>query len=160
MLQGLFGKIMGWIIIIVTLALAPQVNTANALITGHASVANMTGMTAVGAFGAPLIILGELVLGGAFAIAGAKGRMGGTTAADMLKVIGAVIIAIVGLTFMATIMTYVETLIDVSSGFARTIYAIIPLILYVGLIIQAGWTGINTYRGKGGKGKKAAAYGY
>lgn len=158
MISSLFPRIMGYIVIVITLALAPSISTANASITGHASVANMTGMATVGAFGAPLIILGLLVAGGAFAIAGTTGRLTASTQ-DLLKTVGSVIVVIVALTFMPTIMDYVEDLIDVAGGgFAQVIYAIIPLVLYLGVVAGAGWQTYKTY--KGGSKKKSAAAGY
>src|SRR3972149_5137542 len=147
MLTGLFGRIMGYIVIVITLALAPSISTANLDIVNHVSVANMTGMSVVGDFGAPLIILGLLVAGGAFAIAGSKGKLTANTS-DLLKVVGAVIVVIVALTFMPTIMDYVEDLIDVAGGgFAQVIYAIIPLVLYLGVIVNAGWQTVETLKG-------------
>jgi hypothetical protein len=157
MLSSLFPRIMGYIVIIITLALAPSIATANTSIVNHASVANMTGMTVVGGFGAPLIILGLLVAGGAFAITGARGKLS-AGAGDLLKVVGSVIVVIVALTFMPTIMTYVEQLIDVAGGgFAQVIYAIIPLMLYLGVIVGAGWQTIKTIRG-GRRSRRAMGY--
>lgn len=146
MLTGLFGKIMGFIMIVVTLALSPSIVTSNVAITGHASVANMTGMTVLGSFGAPLIILGLLVSGGVFAVSGIKGHQQNASAGDLLKVVGSVIVAIVALTFMTTIMTYTEILIDTcGGGFAEVIYAIIPLMIYVGIITATGWQTAKAY---------------
>lgn len=151
MLTGLFGKIMGYIVIIVTLALAPSIVTTNAAITAHANVSSnvLIGMSVVSAFGAPLIILGLLTTGGVFAVAGARGHLGGATAKDLLTVVGATIVAIVALTFMSTICTYVATLMGsypIGTEFARTIFAIIPLIIYIGIIVTSGWTVVKTYR--------------
>lgn len=151
MLTGLFGKIMGFIVIVVTLALAPSIVTANAAVAAHANVTSgvLTGMSVVAAFGAPLIILGLLVSGGVFAVAGMKGQLGGATAKDLLTVVGSVITAIVALTFMSTICTYVATLMGyytLGTEFARTIFAIIPLIIYIGIIVGSGWSVARTYK--------------
>ena len=146
MLTNLFGKIMGFIVIVVTLALAPSIVTSNVAITGHANVSSMIGMSTVGAFGAPLIILGLLTAGGIFVVAGVRGTKT-ASAKDLLSVVGSTIVAIVALTFMATIMTYCQTLIDASTGFAVTIYSIIPLIIYIGIIAATGWNTAKTYRG-------------
>lgn len=146
MLGNLFGKIMGFILIIVTLALSPSIVTTNVAISGHASVANMTGMAVLSTFGAPLIIFGLLIAGGIFAVVGVKGGMN-ASAGDLMKVVGEVIVAIVSLTFMATIMTYVELLIDVAGGgFAQVIYSIIPIVLYIGIITMTGWGTVSAYR--------------
>jgi hypothetical protein len=162
MLQGLFAKIMGFVVIIITLALAPSINTANATIEAQ-NLTNLIGMTVVSDFGAPLIILGLLVSGGAFALAGMQGKLTGATMSDLFKVIGSVILVIVALTFMDTIIDYTNTLIGSppETGFALVIYGIIPLIIYVGVIATAGWASVSTYRRlKGGSRRTATATGF
>ncbi len=109
-------------------------------------------MSVVTEFGAPLIVLGLLVVGGIFAWKGT----GGQNMGDLMKTIGLVIVAIVGLTFMSDIVDYTNDLIDASTGFAVTLYGIIPLLIYLGIIAAVGWTGYSAYRG-GRKSKKAAA---
>ena len=152
-------KILGFLVIIITLALAPTINTANAAITGHANVSAMIGMVAIGAFGAPLIVLGLLVSGGIFAVAGTKGVLGGASISDLMSVIGSVIVLIVVITMFESVMTYTGTLYDASTGFAQTIYSIIPIVIYIGIIAMAGWTQARTYRRmRGGRKSKAANY--
>lgn len=161
---NLFGKIMGFLVIIITLALAPSIQTANATVLANTGVANssLTGMLVIGGFGAPLIILGLLASGGIFALAGAKGQLGGATGRDLMAVVGSVIVAIVALTFMDSICTYTTTLVVAAVGtFGATLYAIIPLLVYLGIIAGVGWTQVSSYRRlkKGGK-KTAVAAGY
>lgn len=147
-LKDLFPKVMGFIVIIVTLALAPTINTANATIVA-ANLTNLTGMSAVSAFGAPLIILGLLFSGGLFAVAGAKGQLAGASMKDMLSVIGSVVIIIVALSLFGgttSVISYTNTLIAASSGFAVTVYGIIPLLIYIGIIAAAGYTQARVYR--------------
>lgn len=163
-LQSLFAKIMGFVVIIVTLALAPSIATANTAITGWtgtAPTANITqfmGMSVVGSFGAPLIILGLLIGGGLFAVAGVRGKMGAVGMKDMMAVVGSVIVVIVCLSLFTSILDYTHTLIGSGTGFAETIYAIIPLLIYIGIIAAAGWVTVSTYRKtrKGGKKSRAA----
>ena len=151
-MQALFSKIMGFLVIIITLALAPSINTANTTVaTGN--LTNLIGMSVVTDFGAPLIVLGLLVVGGVFIWKGTQGAGMG----QLMGTIGLVIVAIVGLTFMADIVDYTNTLIAASSGFAVTLYGIIPLIVYLGIIASVGWTGYRAYKGGGKKGKKGAA---
>jgi hypothetical protein len=150
-MQGLFSKIMGFLVIIITLALAPSINTANATVAA-ANLTNLIGMDVVTDFGAPLIVLGLLVVGGIFVWKGT----GGASMAELFKTISLVIVAIVALTFMEDIVTYTNTLIAASSGFAVTLYGIIPLLVYLGIIAAVGFTGKSAYSG-GKKGKKAAA---
>ena len=150
-------KILGFLVIIITLALAPTINTANAAIVAHDNVSVMIGMTAIGGFGAPLIVLGLLVSGGIFAVAGTKGVLGGASISDLLGVVGSVVVLIVVLTMFDSVMTYTGTLYDASTGFAQTIYSIIPIIIYIGIIAMAGWTQVRTYRRARGRRKSKAA---
>ena len=145
-MRVLFGRIMGFVMIIVTLALAPTIATSNAAIEA-ANLTNLTGMTAVSAFGAPLIIIGLLFGGGFFAVAGVKGKMKGASMADMFSVIGSVVLVIVSLSLFTTVITYVNTLIGVSAvGFGDVVYGIIPLMIYIGVIAAAGYTQARAYR--------------
>ena len=152
---------MGFLVIIITLALGPTINTANAAIAAHDNVSIMIGMSAMTSFGAPLIILGLLTAGGLFALAGVRGQMAGASIADLLGVVGSVVVVIVGLTFLDSIMDYTWILVAASSGFAVTIYEMIPLLVYIAIIAAAGWT---TYKGissvRRGKKSKKSAVGY
>lgn len=150
-MQLLFSKIMGFLVIIITLALAPTINTANATVAA-ANLTNLIGMDVVTDFGAPLIVLGLLVVGGMFVWKGTQGA----SMRELLSTISLVIVAIVGLTFMEDIVDYTNTLIAASSGFAITLYGIIPLMVYLGVIAAVGWTGYRAYKGSK-KGKKSAA---
>ena len=157
-MKDIMPKILGFLVIIITLALAPTINTANATIVAG-NLTNLIGMTAISAFGAPLIILGLLVSGGIFAVAGTKGILGGASVSDLLSVVGSVVVLIVVLTMFDSVMTYTGTLYDASSGFARVIYSIIPIIIYIGIIAMAGWTQVRAYRrARGGRKSKAANY--
>lgn len=157
-LGSLFGKIMGFLVIIITLALAPSIVSANTLVATHDNVTAMLGMGVVSGFGAPLIILGLLTIGGIFALAGVKGQLANAGMKDLFTVIGAVIVVIVLLTLMPNVMDYTAELIEASTGFAVTIYSIIPLLIYLGIVAGAGWAGVSTYRKtrKGGKRSRAA----
>ena len=145
-MKVLFGRIMGFVMIIITLALAPTIKTANDAIEA-ANLTDLTGMTAVSAFGAPLIIIGLLFGGGLFAVAEVKGKMKGASMADMFSVIGSVVLVIVSLSLFTTVITYVNTLIGVSAvGFGDVVYGIIPLMIYIGVIAAAGYTQARAYR--------------
>ncbi len=164
MLTGLIPKIFGFLVIVVTLAMAPSINTANAVIVAD-NLTNLIGMSVLAGFGAPLIIIGLLVSGGFFAVAGIRGQMQGASMRDMFNVIGSVVIAIVALTFMDTIIDYVNALIGATTGFALVLYGIIPLVTYLGIIAGVAWTSVSAYRSGKGKGRgsrKGAhrAYGY
>ncbi len=82
------------------------------------------------------MIMGLLVSGGFFGVTAAKGK--NTTVSDMLQVIGAVIITIVSLAmFSGSVIGYIDALITAATGFAKTAYGILPIILYVGIIAGA-----------------------
>ncbi len=157
-MTALFGKVMGFIVIIVTLALAPSINTANTAVMAL-NTTNLTGLSTIGDFGAPLIVLGLLTSGGLLALAGIKGKLAASGMSDMFSVIGSVVIVIISLNLMQNVVTYTNTLIAASSGFAITIYGIIPLMIYIGIIAVSGW---GAYKGakamKGGR-KSSAGYG-
>ena len=155
-MKDIMPKILGFLVIIITLALAPTINTANATIAAG-NLTNLIGMTAISAFGAPLIILGLLVSGGIFAVAGQKGVLGGASVSDLLTVVGSVVVLIVVLTMFDSVMTYTGTLYDASTGFAQTIYSIIPIVIYIGIIAMAGWTQTRAYRRARGRRKSKSA---
>lgn len=146
------GRIFGFLGIIVTLALAPSIGTANATVAAD-NLTNLIGMSAIVQFGAPLIVLSLLAISGLFA----AGKLAAGSMQDLLKIISAVIVAIVGLTFMDQIVDYVNTLIGATaSGFEDTIYGIIPLVIYVFIVGSIGYGAYKSYKG-GKKDKKAAA---
>ena len=147
---NLLPKILGWLTIIITLALAPSINTANvaviAAITTNAS--SFIGMSVITTFGAPLMILALLFTGGMLA----AGKVGDGSVRDMMGVIGAVIVTIVALTMFVSVITYVRLLVNNSTGFAVVIYGIIPIILYLGVIAGAGViTAVKSFSGKKSK---------
>ena len=149
-MKDLFGRIMGFVMIIITLALAPTIATSNATIEA-ANLTNLPGMTAISAFGAPLIMIGLLFGGGFFAVAGVKGKMAGASMADLFSIIGSVVLVIVSLSLFATVITYVNTLIGSEPvGFGGVVYGIVPLMIYIGIIAAAAYTQVRAYR----RGKK------
>lgn len=155
-MSNLMSKILGFLTIIITLALAPAINTANGVVAAD-NLTNCIGMSAIVTFGAPLIILGLLAMGGLFAWKGTSGGM-----KEILGVVGAVIVAIIALTFMSSIITYTNALIT-SSGtgsFGAVIYGMIPLLIYVVIIGSIGYGAYAAYKGGGRKSKKAAVGGF
>ena len=156
-MKELMPKILGFLVIIITLALAPTINTANAAVVAHANLSNMIGMSAISGFGAPLIILGLLVSGGIFAVGGTRGALAGAKISDLMGVIGSVVVLIVVLTMFESVMDYVTTLATGVTGFAFTIYTLIPIILYIGIIAMAGWTQVKAYRSARGRRKSSSA---
>lgn len=163
-MKNVLGKvvpsIMGWLVVVITLALAPTIETYNGYVTGNVSGATnssyMIGMTAVDDFGGFLMIMALLVMGGLFAVGGMRNK--NYTVGDMLSVIGAVIVSIIALAmFSGSIIGYIDSLITAGSGFAQTAYGILTIVIYVTIIAGAGvFTGWKTYR-KRRKARRATA---
>jgi hypothetical protein len=154
---NLVPKIMGWLVVIIALALAPTINTANIAIDtawGAATQnATMIGMGTVVDFGAPIMII-SILFSGALIV---MGKVGDGTTKSLLDVIGVTILLVVVLSMFTNVITYANTLIAASTGFAQTVYGVIPIILYVGVIAGAG--GYSAYKAfrKGKKSKKSSA---
>lgn len=155
-MKDLLPKILGWLTVIIGLALAPTINTSNTAVDTAWAVssnnATMIGMGTVVDFGAPLMIIGILFSGAMIAL----GKVGDGTIKGMMDVIGGCVLTIVALAMFENVIGYVDTLISASTGFAQTVYGVIPIILYVGIIAGAGvYTAVKYFRGR--KGKKATA---
>lgn len=163
MVTNLLGKIMGFLVIIITLALAPTIYTANAAIlawTGTGLIGQFIGLEAIAGFGGFIIILGLLVAGGLFTLAGVRGKLAGASWREILTVVGSVIVIIVTLTMFLTIMDSADTLIAAATAASDTIgttlFGIIPIVVYVGILAAAGWAQVHTYRRiRRGKSKRA-----
>lgn len=154
-MQNLMSKIMGFVTIIVTLGLAPSINTANTTVAG-ANLTNCIGMSVMTDFGAPLCVLGLLAVGGIFVWKGTNNQ----GFQQLLDVISLTILVIIGLTFMSTIVDYTNTLIGASTGFALIIYGLIPLVVYLAIIASVFYSGARAFGWKGfkkGRGRMAAA---
>jgi len=153
-MKGTFGKIvpavLGWLVVVITLALAPTIESYNGFVTTNVTAATnasyMIGMTAVDDFGGFLMIMILLVSGGMFAVTGMK--LKNYTVGDMLSVIGAVIISVIALAmFSGSVIGYIDELVTAGSGFAKTAYGILTIIIYLSIIAGAGaFTGVKTYR--------------
>lgn len=161
MLQNLMPKIMGFIVIIITLALGPTVYTANADIIAWGDLTPFLGLEVVAGFGAFIIILGLLISGGLFTIAGLKGQLAGAGMRDILMVVGSVVVIIVMLTMFTSVLDYVDELITAATGAGDDLgeigFGIIPVVIYIGIVAGAGWAQASTYRRLKKGGKKAVA---
>jgi len=161
MMARLVPSIMGWLVMVITLALAPTIETYNGHVTtnvsGATNAAYMIGMTAIDDFAGFLMIMGLLVSGGLFAVSGMKSK--DTSVGDMLTIIGAVIITVIALAmFSGSIIGYIDSLITAGTGFAKTAYGVLPIIIYLSIIAGATtFITVKTFR-KRKKGKKANAY--
>lgn len=161
-IKKMLSIIFFFLTVIIVLALAPTIQTANATAYatwGAASEnASMIGMSAVMPFGAPLIILSIMVSFGLLAF----GMKEGAGVKDIMAAIGIAIGMIIALTFFDSAIGYCNTLLTSSSGIGTVIYGIIPLAVYMGIIASAGTYGVVKFvRGrKKGKKSKAAAENY
>lgn len=154
---------MGFLVIIITLALAPTIYTSNAAVLSYSDTvtgltdADFVGLTAVAGFGAFIIIFGLLTSGGIFAVAGVQGKLANTSVADMLKVIGSVIVIILMLALFTSLLDYVAALVDAADTASDTIgetgFGIIPIVIYVGILASAGWAQVSAYRKARGGGR-------
>ena len=161
MMKRLIPSILGWVVVVIVLSLAPTIETYNGHVTtnvaGATNSAYMIGMTAVDDFGGFIMIMGLLVSAGLFAVAGM--RFKNVTVGDMMAVIGSVIISVVALAiFSGTAIGKIDELITAGSGFAKTAYGILTIIVYIA-IISAGTvtTGYKAYRSAKPRRKKGAA---
>jgi len=160
-IKKMLSIIFFFLTVIIVLALAPTIDTANDTVYaswGAASEnASMIGMSAVVPFGAPLIILSIMVSFGLLAF----GMKEGANVKDIMSAIGITIAMIIALNFFDSAIDYVNTLLTGSSGISTVIYGIIPLAVYIGIVASAGTYGTVKYiKGRKGKSKKAAAENY
>jgi len=156
MLNKLVPSILGWLVIVITLALAPTIETYNGHVTtnvtGATNASYMIGMTAIDDFAGFLMIMGLLVAGGLFAVSGMKSK--DTTVGDMLGVVGAVILSVIALAmFSGSIIGYIDSLITAGTGFAKTAYGILPIIVYLSIISGATAFTVTKIARKRGKKK-------
>jgi hypothetical protein len=147
MLGRLIPTVMAWLGVVVTLALAPQIETYNGYVTTNVSAAvnsaSMIGMTAIDDFGGFIMVMLLLVGTGLFAFAATK--MKNLTIQDIISNIGAVIIAIIILAFFSgSVIGYYDALITAGSGVAQTFYGVMTTLTYV--IIIGGGGGWNVYK--------------
>jgi len=165
MMQRLVPAILGWLVVVITLALAPTIVTYNSAVTtnvaGATNSAYMIGMNAIDDFAGFIIIMGLLVSGGLFAIGGMKQK--DVTIGDMMGVIGAIILTVISLAlFSGTVIGYIDSLITAgTAGFEKTAYGLLPIIVYIGIIggASAYITTKVVRKRKAGKRKKSVTSG-
>lgn len=151
----ILSVIFGLLTIVITLAMGASIQTYNATIQA-ANQTNLIGLSVLDDWGAALIILSLLALGGVFAYGGIKG-VGNAGMKDLLWVIGTVIASVVGLSLMSSIITYTNNLIGaVATDAEDVIWGVIPLFVYVAII---GIAGVKTFMTAKSykKGKKSSA---
>jgi hypothetical protein len=148
--------IFGILTIVITLAMGTNIQTYNASIQS-ANQTNLIGLSVLDDWGAALIIVSLLGLGGLFAVGGVTGKFATGGMKDILWVIGAVIASVVGLSLMTSVITYSNNLIGaVTTDAEDIIWGIIPLLVYIAVISISAVKTYQTARGMR-KGSKAAA---
>ena len=140
------GIVMGIMTLVITLIMAPIILTANSAI-GSANITNLTGMSSIDDVGPIVIILGLLTTAGLFAWTGSKGGAS-VGRKDMLVSVGAAIGITIALTMFTIIISSANTLYTAASGSTalQSFVGIIPLLVYVGIIVGAGYAQYRTYR--------------
>lgn len=153
--QRILVVVFSFLAIIITLAIAVNIKTANAAIES-ANLTNLIGMTVLSSWGAPIIILGLLSMSGVFAYSGITGK-GQASTADIFSVVGATLAAVIVLSFFLNIITYTNQLIGAGTSNGDIIYEIIPVVIYLLIIGGSGWAGIRKIQQirKGKKGSKS-----
>jgi hypothetical protein len=161
-LNSLLPKILGFLIIILTLALGPTIYTSNGDIILWGVLDPFIGLEVTVGFGAFIIIFSLLISGGIFAIAGMRGKLANTTVYDLLKVIASVIVIIVMLAIFPSILDYCDDLITAAIAAGDNIgevgFGLVPIIVYVGVLATATASNVMTYRKlKGGSSKSSSS---
>lgn len=151
MLKNLLPTIFAWIGVIVTLALAPTIETYNSAVTTNITAAvnkaYFIGMTAIDDFGG-FIMIASLLLGSAIFARGFTNSK--ASLSTILPIVGQVIGAVVVLAlFSGSAIGYFDSLVTAGSGVAKTFYGVLVTVTYV-LIISSvgGYQAIKAYRGR------------
>ena len=146
--------IFGFLGLVITGTMGLSIQTANAAVAS-ANITNLIGMDVLTDWGAALIILGLLTLSGIFVYGGITGKAT-YGMKDLLLIIGASIVSIVGLSMELTVITSFNNLIGaVTTDPEDIIWRVIPLFAYVAII---GASGFGVYRAAQGvkKGRKTS----
>jgi len=144
-IKKLVPTIFTWVGIIVTLALAPTIETYNSAVTTNISASSnaayMIGMTAIDDYGGLIMIMALLLGTGLFAFSSSKA--GKTTGVGgILRIVGEVVGAVVILAlFSGSAIGYFNSLITAATGVAKTIYGVLVTATYVAII-----AGVGTYQ--------------
>ncbi len=168
--RELLPKIVGFIALVITIALAPSIYTANLSVVnygGGSGLTNFIGMDAIAPFGGFLIIFGILIAQGIFNIAG----VGGAKASgwkDILVSVGSVIVVIILLNvYVSAVLPGFTGLIAsasvASDDIGQTVFGVVPIVIYLAIIIGAigAQAGRAVYRRfKGRRGSRSAVVSY
>jgi hypothetical protein len=168
--KDLLPKIVGFLALVITLALAPSIYTANLLVVnygGGSGLTNFTGMDALSPFGGFLIIFGILIAQGIFQIAGVGGGKS-TGWKDILSSVGSVIVVIILLNvYVSAVLPAFTSLIASASAasdeIGQTVFGVLPIVIYLTIIVgaiafQGGKAIYNRVRGRRSGRRTAVAY--
>jgi hypothetical protein len=168
--KELLPKILGFIGIVITIALSPAIYTANLLVVnygGGSGLTNFTGMDAISPYGGFLIIFGILIAQGIFNIAGVGGAKS-SSFKDLLIPVGSVIVVIILLNlYVSAILPGFTGLIAsasvASDTIGQTVFGVIPIVIYLIIVIgaiasQGGNALYNKAKGRRGGRRTSVAY--
>ena len=142
--KSLVGRIFGLVSIVVALGIGVSIETANDAVA-TANITNLIGMEIMASFGAPLIIFSLLTSGGLFA----SGQIKDADSKDVIAIVGEVVLAVLGLTFMTNIITYANNLIGAdTTDFSALLYGLIPLVVYLAIVAMAARPAYSFFKGK------------
>ena len=88
-ISNMLPRLIGFIVIVITLALAPSIYTANLTVVNYTHIASFTAMSSIAGYGGFLAILGLLITQGIFAVGNYKQQRGGW--ASLYWMIGSVV---------------------------------------------------------------------
>ncbi len=152
----ILSVVFGLLGIVIVLTLGLNIQTANASIQ-TANQTNLIGLSVLDDWGAPLIILSLLALSGLFVAGGIAGTKS-SGMKDLLIIVGASVVSIVGLSLMPSVITASNNLIGaVATDAEDVIWKILPLLAYIAVIGVSGIATYKTYR-SGRKAKSAGLY--
>ena len=169
-LKNITPKILAFIVILITIALAKPIYTANLAIvnynSGSGGLADFIGLGAIAQFGAFLLIFGIMIEQGMLNIAGMSDKAGGGVQdgwKSMTAAIGTIILALILLSMFAqSILPQFKDLVTTASlagdSIGQFFWGIIPIFIYLGIIalgvLGNGGGSILANKIRGRKGRK------
>ena len=154
-MKGALGRlvpaIMGWLAVIITLALAPTIETYNGYVSGNLTAATnatyFVGLSAIQPWGGFIMVMILLTGTGIFAFSGMKTK--NVSVGDLVQVIGAVIVSVFALAvFSGTIIGNIDDLITAGASAVKNVYGALGIIIYALIIGGAGgFAAVKAYRG-------------
>ena len=149
-MSNISGRLMGFIVIGVTIIMSATIYTANAGITS-ANLTNITALSDIAGFGPLIMILGLLFTGGMLTYASFSSPNSKIGKVDIRLTVGSVVLLIAVLSvFPGLIISGINNLIgeaiDAGDTDYITVYGLIPTIIYVVVIGGTGAAQVIGYK--------------